>query len=115
MTLEELTNSIFLELSKIYHVKRIDKNIIGLLTSDSENYDLIIIDRNKPKEKKPYLSDAMLEKIEAENKPSPQTGPKPKKTKEELREIALKAVATRKKNHPEWQSKKKNKSKNLKK
>lgn len=102
MTLEELSNSIFLELSKIYHVKRIDKNIIGILNSHNDNYDLIIIDRNKPKEKKP---------TQPEIKQSPQTGPKPKKTKEELRAIALKAVETRKKNNPGWGLKKKNKTK----
>lgn len=107
MTLEELSNSIFLELSKIYHVKRIDKNIIGILNSNNENYDLIIIDRNKPEKKK---------EVQPEIKPSPQPGPKPKKTKEELRAIALKAVETRKRNNPNWALKKKNKTKkNLKK
>lgn len=112
MTLEEITNSIFLELSKIYHIKRIDKNILGLLNSNNENYDLIIIDRNKPKlEKRVAGETGSISTDVTIQRP----GPKDKKTKAELREIALKAVATRKRNNPDWASKKKPKTKTLKK
>ena len=88
---------------------------------NNEIYDLIIIDRNKPKDKTPKPEPRTAGKTGSiitdvtQNNPNQKPGPKGKKTKAELREIALKAVKTRRENNPGWGLKKKSKKKTLKK
>jgi len=108
MTLEDVTNTIFLQLSKIYHVKIIDINNISIVDPNNKNYDIKIIDRNKST--KAIQKEIKFQKTNVIDPKTP-VRKKGKKTKEELRYIALKAVATRRENDPNWGRKKKAKTK----